>query len=316
MNQLFSYPEVSIIVPVYNAERYLRQCIDYLLNQKYPHKKIELIMVDNCSTDGSKEIIRAEKKIKYVYCERRGPSAARNEGIKHATGQIILLIDADCLADPELLLRHVKSHFYFQMVDPSVKLIGGGIGGKNKNYWALCDDYCSWHSNHPDLESRYVSSYPTANLSFLREIVDDLRFDEELFSGEDYDFCIRATRKGYRIFFKPEAKVYHHNRASLNEFMKHSKNWTISEYKLRKKGIITVKNSLTFVYIYIALITFASMLKNILSNSLKTRRYTVFFCLPFIIVNKAYLCYNLFKADLKFKNTCKKLVLDVGDKTI
>ena len=89
-------PKISVIVPVYNVEKYIDKCLDSLLNQTY--KNMELIIVNDCSTDNSKKII--EKKIKNhknvlfsTNKENSGLSFTRNEGLKKATGDYIGYID-------------------------------------------------------------------------------------------------------------------------------------------------------------------------------------------------------------------------------
>mgnify|MGYP005801522567 CR=1 FL=1 len=89
--------KISIIVPVYNAEKYIEKCIKSILNQSYTD--IELLLVDDGSTDGSLSIIRSwekkDKRIKVIQQENRGASAARNAGMRGATGQFIQFFDAD-----------------------------------------------------------------------------------------------------------------------------------------------------------------------------------------------------------------------------
>lgn len=87
-------PLVSIIVPVYNVEQYIRRCIDSILNQSY--KNIELIIVDDGSTDSSPQIIKEyiDKAI-IVTQQNKGQAAARNTGLYHATGAYLCFVDSD-----------------------------------------------------------------------------------------------------------------------------------------------------------------------------------------------------------------------------
>lgn len=104
-------PKVSIIIPVYNSEKYLEKCIDSILNQDY--KNIELIIINDGSTDSSKEIIENYQK-KYndtiIYIEQKnlGPAVARNNGIKNATGKYIFFIDNDDYIDKNYIATFVK----------------------------------------------------------------------------------------------------------------------------------------------------------------------------------------------------------------
>lgn len=93
---------VSIIIPCYNVSNYIKKCVDSILNQSY--KEIEIILVDDCSTDNTKEIIKAlakeSKKIKIIFSKKnQGPGGAKNEGLKEATGKYIMFIDSDDYID-------------------------------------------------------------------------------------------------------------------------------------------------------------------------------------------------------------------------
>ncbi|MFU0826465.1 MAG: Glyco-trans-2-like domain-containing protein [Lachnoclostridium sp.] len=90
--------KVSIIVPVYNVEKYLRQCMESLVNQTL--KEIEIIVVNDGSPDNSIKILEEyEKKypdmVKVFTTENRGVSHARNYGLDHATGEYIMFVDSD-----------------------------------------------------------------------------------------------------------------------------------------------------------------------------------------------------------------------------
>lgn len=87
---------VSVIVPVYNAQSVLERCVDSILNQSY--KNIEVILIDDGSTDGSCEICRKyerDSRVKYFYQNNGGVSSARNHGIKLASGDYIMFVDSD-----------------------------------------------------------------------------------------------------------------------------------------------------------------------------------------------------------------------------
>ena len=97
----------SIIVPVYNVEKYIKQCIESIINQTY--KEFELILVNDGSPDNSQKIIdqylKKDKRIKSFIKENGGQSDARNFGIEHATGDYILFVDSDDSIEKELLKK-------------------------------------------------------------------------------------------------------------------------------------------------------------------------------------------------------------------
>ena len=86
--------KVSVIIPTYNCAQYITEAVESVLNQTY--KDFEIIVVDDGSTDNTKEVIKPYlNKIKYIYQQNSGPSAARNRGIKEAKGEYIAFLDAD-----------------------------------------------------------------------------------------------------------------------------------------------------------------------------------------------------------------------------
>lgn len=96
---------ISVIVPVYNAEKYLSQCIDSILNQTF--KKIELILVDDGSKDSSGNICekygKRDPRIKVIHQENKGQAAARNRGVLNAKGEWITFVDADDMIQQQML---------------------------------------------------------------------------------------------------------------------------------------------------------------------------------------------------------------------
>ncbi len=300
MVNTFILPRVSVIVPVFNGELFIGNCIEHLFRQSYPKEKTEIIIVDNGSTDKTRDIIQSYG-LKFLFASKRNPGAARNEGMRVATGGVLVFIDADCLADKNLILCHVMAHMYFEVVNPRVKIIGGGIKGYNTNYWAICDDFCSWSALHPSLSPKIAVSHPTANLSIRQKLVDTgYFFDEELSSGEDYDFCKRVTRDGYQIYFEPRAFISHINRTSFAKFMSHVKDWTQSERQLRQKGItMTAKLSIVeWGLVYGAV--FMEKVLGILYNSVRAKRFHVIFFLPFIIMREFFHSFLLFMVELHY----------------
>ena len=102
--------KVSIIIPAYNAENYIRKSLDSVVNQVY--KNLEIIIVDDASTDDTKKIIKeyAEKDdriIPFYQSKNKGVSSARNTGLKAATGDYIVFVDSDDELTPDAIRRMV-----------------------------------------------------------------------------------------------------------------------------------------------------------------------------------------------------------------
>lgn len=96
---------ISVIVPVYNVEKYLDECVQSILNQTYDN--IELVLVDDGSTDGSSEICdkygKIDSRVKVIHKENRGVSSARNKGLDIAKGEFIVFIDSDDCIHPQMI---------------------------------------------------------------------------------------------------------------------------------------------------------------------------------------------------------------------
>ncbi|MEN8907313.1 MAG: glycosyltransferase [Clostridiales bacterium] len=302
-------PFVSVIIPAYNAEKHIERCIKSLINQNYPKNKLEIIVINNNSSDSTKSILKKYSVI-YKFEGIPGPSAARNKGLKIARGKYILLLDADCVATKNWILNHIKAHQMLFEEDRSYKIVGGGIAGINENYWSMCDDFGSWTNEHPKMPPKKDLFYfPTANMSFSRELIDKhhIYFDKDLKFGEDIDFCNNVKKRNYKIYFEPEAKLFHINRTTVAAFMKHAKNWAISEISLQKKGIINrldMSNSRLIIH-YSK--DFLKNITKILINSLKCKRFKIMLYYPWIVLNQFVFfseCYKLitnYKKGIKYE---------------
>ncbi len=84
---------VSVIIPVYNGGRFLKQALESVLNQTY--QKLEVIVIDDGSTDNTKDIVDAFSTIRYIYQENKGVASARNKAISIANGEYVTFVDAD-----------------------------------------------------------------------------------------------------------------------------------------------------------------------------------------------------------------------------
>ena len=110
-------PNISIIIPVYNVEAYLADCLDSILAQTF--ESFEVILVDDGSTDGSPAIAQKyadahSEQIRYYRKENGGPGLARNFGISKAKGDYLMFVDSDDIVDPEMLTDLYESAFVLE----------------------------------------------------------------------------------------------------------------------------------------------------------------------------------------------------------
>jgi glycosyltransferase involved in cell wall biosynthesis len=104
-------PKISIIIPVYNAAAYLAECLNSVLRQTYVN--LEILLIDDGSTDGSAALCERfaarDGRIRVFHQENRGQSAARNRGLDAMTGELIAFVDADDIAEPDMLERLLEA---------------------------------------------------------------------------------------------------------------------------------------------------------------------------------------------------------------
>ena len=97
-------PHVSLIVAIYNAAATLRDCLESLLQLDYPRSHLEVLCVDNASTDDTPRILEGYgDRFRILREEKRGPAAARNAGLRRTVGEVVALTDSDCVVDPNWL---------------------------------------------------------------------------------------------------------------------------------------------------------------------------------------------------------------------
>jgi glycosyltransferase involved in cell wall biosynthesis len=100
---------ISVIIPVRNGEKSIRRCIESVLASRYPPEQMEVICVDNGSSDGTSAVLREfQPRIRVLQESRRGPAAARNAGLRAATREFVAFTDADCFVDVSWLDRILK----------------------------------------------------------------------------------------------------------------------------------------------------------------------------------------------------------------
>ncbi|KAF5437563.1 Glycosyltransferase involved in cell wall bisynthesis [Candidatus Methanophagaceae archaeon] len=117
-----SLPAVSIIVPAYNAEKDIATLIESLLHLDYPKELLEIIIVDNNSTDRTKEIVNRYSVKLLEENTIQSSYAARNKGIRNAKNKIMAFTDSDCVATPQWVKKGVKA-----LVSESADLVGGRV---------------------------------------------------------------------------------------------------------------------------------------------------------------------------------------------
>ena len=189
-------PLVTIIIPAYNAKSYIRRSLGSALEQTY--EKIEIIVVDDGSTDETAEIVKSygDPRIKYIYQENRGQGAARNNGIKRSSGDYITFLDAD-------------DHYLPEKVERQVEFLQG-----HGEYHAVYCNALHYYSDDPDRLFKKNRKHPSGDIfpdllhsslinpntiMFRRDVLERFRFKEGIHGrySEEWELYLKIARAGY-----------------------------------------------------------------------------------------------------------------------
>ncbi|MDP2939164.1 MAG: PqqD family peptide modification chaperone [Candidatus Omnitrophota bacterium] len=210
-------PKVSVIVPVYNGEKTLSLCLNSLMNLDFPKLDMEIIVVDNNSTDATKDIIMSFP-VKYAFESKRSRGAARNRGIKESSGAFVAFIDADCIAD-KLWLKNLINGFTSEIV--------GGCGGEIRpnNPQAWFEKFYDFKFIFPQQaglisQESFLPNLTTANAVYMRKVLNEVDyFDDSFVTLEDIELSWRVYLKGYHLNYVRDAIVYCKHSDRLSDFL-------------------------------------------------------------------------------------------------
>ena len=214
--------KVSIVVPIYNVQDYIKECLDSLINQSL--KDIEIICVDNCSQDNSVNIIQGEylkdSRIIIIKNEKNmGMPFSRNTGLKNAHGKYVAFVDADDLCEITMFekLYKMAEKLNADITTCSVYRFGGNV--ENKELHRNLDWYKEVKEAVPITERPQQLLEPAGwcklfNRKFIESI--DFKFTEGSLSCEDVPCITKAFLAASRIAFVHEALYYYRFRESGN----------------------------------------------------------------------------------------------------
>ena len=191
------WPLVSIIVPMYNAETHIKDCLDSLLGQSYESK--EIIVVDDGSSDNSAEIVKSfGNSVKYILQENAGSAVARNTGLDHANGEFIAFNDSDDLWAPNRLHQQVK----FLQDHPEFGVVTGKFGHVDESF-QYADTQAVEDSKQPELVDHrsgwvYHTLFETSWYHIIAALVrkstlQNIQFKPKFRRGQDYDFWLQLA---------------------------------------------------------------------------------------------------------------------------
>jgi GT2 family glycosyltransferase len=219
---------VTVVVVNWNGIDYLQECLESIKHQTYP--LVELVVVDNGSTDGSREWLRTfrpEECRLIEFSNNTGFAAGANAGIRASRGEYIALLNNDAVADPAWLEKLVAF-----MSDPETGMVASKVlfyedrsvidkvghlffpDGLNRGRGA-------GETDHGQYDQPGEILFPDGCAALYRKsMLDDVGlFDEQYFAyGDDADLGLRARWRGWTCFYSPAARVYHRHSRSLGKY--------------------------------------------------------------------------------------------------
>ncbi len=269
-----TFPSISVIIPVKNRPQDIRECLVALVLLDYPKDKVEIIVVDDGSTDSTGKVIQTFDVRTIRSPQSIGASACRNLAARTAQGDLFAFTDSDCVPHP-LWLRELSPYFNDQKV--------GIVGGYVSNFYSrtALDRYeevrsslnmgpLSFRVEEDSLSNAYV---PSCNLIIRKKAFWEAGgFQADLAVGEDVDLCWRTRALGYRLLYVPQGRIEHKHRNDLPHMLMRRYDYgTLEAILYRRHKEKRKRLSLPAAYS----ISYAS------------------FCLGLLVQNLALLCFGL-----------------------
>jgi glycosyltransferase involved in cell wall biosynthesis len=221
--------QISVIIPTYNRAKILQQCLEALFKQDFPDKDYEVIVVDDGSNDNTSEVVRKLKirhdNLHYFHQQNQGQGIARNTGVSHAKGHIIVFIGDDIVVRPDFLTEHIRFHLRHPEENAAV------LGFVTWHPQITITPFMNWLTNgssifgkfgghqfaYEKLKGKQEADYNffyTANISLKRNLVDKYPFDPSfsVYGWEDIELGYRLhNRVGLKLYYNSMAIGYHNH---------------------------------------------------------------------------------------------------------
>lgn len=272
MKQLKNNPLLSVVMPVYNAEQYVTQAVESILNQTY--KKFEFIIIDDASTDSTFKILRDFKKIdKRIILirnkENLGVTKSLNKAVAKALGKYIVRMDADDWSYPERFELQVE----LMEKNPNVVVSG--------SYVEVCDSKLKtkyvrkYHHNDTNIRKHIFRYSPFAHPATIwkTNVLKKERYNETLTTCQDYELYFRVGKIG--------------------KFMNLDKR--LLKLRIHDRSVSVVKNDLQWKNTVLIRFNAVLMLGYAMSNFDKIYSFLQELCIALLPVNLRFILFNFLR---------------------
>ncbi len=252
--------KISVIVPVYNVEKYLKRCLDSLVNQTL--KEIEIIVVNDGSPDESEKIIleylEKYRNIKYYKKENAGLSVARNYGISKSSGEYIAFVDSDDYVDTSMLQK-----MYEKAKEKDYDVVACSVSMVLDDGKYISTVKTGLKNDNSDIKENMITIYPSAwNKIYKKELFDKVLFKKNVWF-EDVEFLYRLFPYINNIGIVNESLYYYVQRDGAitktydKRLYDYIKNWnSILEFYKNNNFYDEYKKELEYCYVRYLYATF------------------------------------------------------------
>ena len=206
---------VSIIIPAWNAERYVKEAVESALAQTHPN--CEVIVVDDGSTDGTKTVLEPyirDKRIVYIHQANKGLAGARNTGIRAARGEYIALLDSDDTFKPEKVAKQVRALEEHAEYGVCYSDLMHFTDSEPREFFHHRYTYLSGNLFEPLLHKQFIN--PLTVIARKAVFERSGYFDETLRRSEDWDLWLRWAHAGITFLYLDEPLAYYRMRTVGN----------------------------------------------------------------------------------------------------
>ncbi len=297
-------PLVSIIILCRNEEKFISSCLDSVIANDYPKDKLEVLVVDGMSEDGTRKIVEKYEKensfIRMVNNFKKLIPFACNEGIKSSNGDLIMIMSAHAIYEKDYIRKCVSASLKYN-ADNVVgiwKILPRGNGSIDKAIaLALSSSFGVGNAKYRtgSNKKKGVEYVDTGAFGcFKKSVFENVGlFNENLTRGEDMEFNLRLKKAGGKIILVPDAVFYYYARTDFRSFCKHNLRngvWAIIPFKHSSALPVSFRHLVPFAFVSSLIIS--GMLTLFLPN---------FFWLFLFIIGSYSLCNIYFSARLAVK---------------
>jgi cellulose synthase/poly-beta-1,6-N-acetylglucosamine synthase-like glycosyltransferase len=245
-------PPLSVVIPVYNEEKNISHCLDAVFASDYPKNKLEVIVVDDGSTDKTAEIVR-KYPVRFLSQHHKGKSEALTLGAKTASHEFVLAIDADTTIEKDCIKEIVKP-----LADQSIGATTGASKVKNMN--ALL----GWFQNIEYLYNNLIRNsfslvfnngiwFFGAIACYRKSVLEKVGYFKTHTLTEDMDIALEIKKAGYKTYNVKDALGKTVVPSTLSSFYKQRSRWWMGVLQalVKNKELFSLKSSPSILFLYI-----------------------------------------------------------------